>query len=283
MGGVEQVRLAENFYLIPAPNYSRYPFCNSFLIDGNQRVLIDAGLDEDMIHTLDREKRIDILLISHSHPDHIRVWHLLKDRYLMLPEQTPDAVEDIGLLGIRFTGTPEKGAYWAKLAKIRFDLQAMREPDARYKDNEIWDFGTVRLKAIHTPGHLNDHYCFLSDSGVLLTTDIDFTAFGPWYGNPECDIGLFQASVRKMMNLPYSVACSSHKAPIFGDASAEFEAFLAGFDRQRRLAYQFYDSLHSLDAVVEASPFYQNRFPDKYLQTIFETAMVKKNLELQRV
>ncbi len=282
MSEAERILLSENFYLIPAPNHSRFPFCNSFLITGKERVLIDAGIDENTIKMLDREKRIDILIISHSHPDHIRAWHILKDRYLMLPKETPDAVKDLGLLGLRFTETPEKGAYWTKSIKKLFNnLQALREPDGRYKDNDILDFGNFRLRAIHAPGHLDDHYCFMDEDGkALLTTDIDFTSFGPWYGNVEGNIRLFKDSIRKIMALPYSVACSSHKMPIFGDATSDFNAFLACFDHQRQSVLNLYKSLRNFDDIVAASPFYQNRFPDKYLQDMFEAVMIKRNLEL---
>jgi glyoxylase-like metal-dependent hydrolase (beta-lactamase superfamily II) len=278
---VERIRLSENLYVIPAPNQSRFPFCNSFLITGKQTVLIDTGIGKENIRAIDKEKRIDVLIISHSHPDHIVGWETLEDRFLLLPKETPDSVKDLRLLGRRFTETPEKGEYWTKTIANRFDLRVLREPDKRYGDGDILDFGNFRLKAVHAPGHLNDHYCFTdTEGGALITTDIDFTSFGPWYGNPECDIGMFQQSIRKVMALPHTVACSSHKLPIFGHAEEDFKAFLTIFDRQRKLVHELYNKFRSLEKIVDASPFYRHRVPDNRLRILFETVMVKKNLAL---
>ena len=278
---VERIRLTDNLYLIPAPNQSRFPFCNSFLITGKQRVLIDTGIGRDNIRLIDKEKRIDVLIISHSHPDHIVGWETLSDRFLFLPKETPESVKDLTLLGKRFAETPERAEYWTKSIARRFDLKVLRDPDGRYGDGDILDFGNFSLKAVHAPGHLNDHYCFTDTQGqAIITTDIDFTSFGPWYGNPECDIEVFQQSIRKVMDMPHTVACSSHKPPVFGNAEQEFKAFMAIFDRQRNLVLDLYNSLHHLEKIVDASPFYRHRVPDNRLRIMFETVMVKKNLAL---
>ncbi|MBC2717211.1 MAG: MBL fold metallo-hydrolase [Desulfobacteraceae bacterium] len=276
------IKLAKDLYLIEGDNKARFPFCNSFLITGNETVLIDTGIGEEKLKEIDKTKRIDRVLISHSHPDHIAGYAVLRDRYLMLPEETGDEVNDLVKLGTRFTGSTENGIKWAAFVKNVLSIKPLRDPDARYGNGDILDFGSVRLEAVHVPGHLNDHYCFFDqESKTLLSTDIDFSTFGPWYGNPECSIEPFMEGIRKVMTFPYEQVCSSHKLPIKGPAAADaFEQFLAMFDRHRQLILGLCGLPAALDQMVEISPFYSNKLKGTIVQDVFEKNMIQKNLEL---
>ncbi|RJP83928.1 MAG: MBL fold metallo-hydrolase [Desulfobacteraceae bacterium] len=275
------VELAPDLYLISGKNKARFPYCNAFLITGSETVLIDTGVGVVRLKELDESLRIDKMIISHPHPDHISGFKVLKDRTLLLPVETPDSVNDLVHLGTRFMGTPENGAIWAEFARNSLGLVPLRDPDGRFGDGDILDFGSVRLEAIRAPGHLPDHYCFFDHcSKTLLTTDIDFTSFGPWYGNPECEITPFKESIRKIMELPYLRVCSSHKPVIEGDAFDEFTAYLEMFKHQRRRILKLCDSPITLEQMTHASPFYGNKLNDKRIQEIFERNMILKNLEL---
>ncbi|MDO9264692.1 MAG: MBL fold metallo-hydrolase [Desulfosalsimonadaceae bacterium] len=275
------VELAPDLYLISGKNKARFPYCNAFLITGDETVLIDTGVGVVRLKELDESLRIDKIIISHPHPDHISGCKVLKDRPLLLPAETPDSVNDLVNLGIRFTGTPENGAMWAEFAKNSLGIEPLREPAGRFGDGDMLDFGAVRLEAIRAPGHLPDHYCFFDHcSKTLLTTDIDFTSFGPWYGNPECEIAPFKESIRKIMDLPYLRVCSSHKPPVEGDATDEFTTYLEMFKLQRRRILHLCDPSATLEQMVRVSPFYGNKLNDKRIQEIFEENMILKNLEL---
>lgn len=273
--------LAPDLYLIAGKNRARFPYCNAFLITGDETVLIDTGVGVVRLRELDASFRIDKVIISHSHPDHIAGCKVLKGRPLLLPRETPDSVHDLTALGTRFTGSRANGLIWADFAENSLGLEPLPEPDGRFGNGDVLDFGTVRLEAIRTPGHLNDHYCFFDHcSKTLLTTDIDFTSFGPWYGNPECGIKPFQESIRAIMDLPCLRVCSSHKPPIEGDATEEFSAFLDMFKRQRRQILHLCDPPATLAQMVRVSPFYGNKLNDKRIQVIFERNMILKNLDL---
>ena len=273
--------IAEGLYFVFGEGRGLFPFSHSLLLKGKETVLVDAGIGESRIREIEDNTPIDVLIISHSHPDHTRYWHLFDDRHILLPKETPWVVSDLLLLGERFTGTPERGAHWAKSIADAFDIHPMREPDARYSDGDVLDFGGQALQAIHTPGHLNDHYCFFhEESGTLFTTDIDLTPFGPWYGNTESDIEQFKESTRMIMNLPYQRVCTSHRAPIEGDATAEFEAFLKIFDRHRQMILDLCSPPRTLEEIGATSPFYDDRLPEKIVQQIFEENMAEKHLKM---
>jgi len=276
------IRLATDLYLIEGDNQARFPFCNSFLITGAQTVLIDTGIGEAKLKEIDQSNRIDRVIISHSHPDHISGHGVLQDRYLMLPEETGEDVHDLLKLGTRFTGTLENGKKWATFVKKFLSIEPLRKPDGRYGNGDILDFGTVRLEAIHVPGHLDDHYCFFDhESKTLLSTDIDFSSFGPWYGNPECAIEPFMDGIRKTMGFPYEQVCSSHKHPIKKNAAKDaFDRFLDMFETHRQIILRLCDAPATLDQLADISPFYDNKLKGTIVQDVFEKNMIQKNLDL---
>lgn len=272
--------LSPSLYLVQAPKQARFPYANGFLFTGNETVLLDAGIGQERIRQVDRVRRIDVLIISHSHPDHIHAWQTLADRHLLLPRETPDSAFDLHRLGHRFTGSLENGVYWADQMTDWLGLCPLREPEGRFGHDDVLELGGARLRAIHTPGHLADHYCFFEEnSGTLLTTDVDFTGFGPWYANPEADINQFDADIQSLTDLPFSRLCSAHKPPILGGDKAPLEAFRRILCRQRGQILDLCRKPMTLNQMVEASPFYQNRFPDRRIQRIFETQLVEKNLQ----
>ncbi len=274
------LQLTQTLYRIEGPNQSKFPFCAGYLFLDKAVVLIDAGIGEAKLKEIDKLKPIDILIISHSHPDHLLSWHLLSDRRILAPKEMPH-MGDLEAMGRRFTGSADKGAYWAKVLGRPLGLRPLREPDGRFGNRSLLKMGATQLEAIHCPGHLADHYCFFDrTSGMLLTTDIDFAAFGPWYGNAECDIRQFKKSVRRLMKFPAVKLCPSHRETVNENTEAALAAFLQGFDRHRRTILELCSPPRSLQQMVALSPFYRNRMPDKILQRIFEEPMITKNLDL---
>jgi glyoxylase-like metal-dependent hydrolase (beta-lactamase superfamily II) len=269
-------------YLVGGPGEGRFPHCNSFLLRGDRTVLIDAGIGVQRVKAIDRALHIDTLVVSHPHPDHILAWHALADRELLLPVQTPDSVFDLNALGRRFVEGKEDAAYWTHTVKQWLGLHPMRPPDRRFADGETLDFGPIQLRAIHAPGHLIDHYCFMeTESRTLFSIDIDFTGFGPWYGNPESDLRLFRQSVAMLQTLAFEHICTSHKAPIAAaDAGQAFGDYLAAFERHQQIILALCRKGMDMGTMVMESPFYRNRMPDTTFQRIFETQMIRKNVEL---
>lgn len=267
-------------YFVPGEGNGRFPACHGFLLLGNETVLIDAGIGEERLQELDKQKRIDILIITHSHPDHIRHGFMLQDRHILMPRETPESVCDLYALGERFMGNREDGEVWARFVRETFGVRSLRLPDGRFSDGELLSLGGCRLEPVHAPGHLDDHYCFLEhNSGTLITTDIDLTYFGPWCGNPESNFEVFRRSVERVMNIPRRRVCSSHKDPVEGDGQELFENFLAAFDRQKNMIRDLCDPPITLDELAKRSPFYHDTLKNKRVQFLFERRMAEKHLK----
>ena len=274
-------RLGPDFYLVEGPYGGRFPYCIAFLFTGKQTALIDTGISEERIREIDRIKRIDMVLFSHSHSDHISNWHVLADRHLLYPKEMPDDVYDLNQLGKRFTGSREDGIYWVGKIARELNITPMREPDGRYSNGECFDFGNAQLEAIHCPGHLKDHYCFYEKtSDTLLTTDIDFSAFGPWFGNPEGDLCKYLDDIDRMKSIQARQICCSHKNMISEDASNYFDLFLGGYHRQQQKIRSLCIYPKTIKQLVAESPLYNHKFPDRVIQEIFERNMISQHVKV---
>jgi glyoxylase-like metal-dependent hydrolase (beta-lactamase superfamily II) len=102
----------------------------TYLFPGPPSILVDAGVGHpahlDAIEQALDAAPLDVLLITHSHSDHV-------------------------------AGIPMLAERWPGLV-IRGELG-----DPLY-DGELIDAGDTKLRAIHTPGHSPDHFCFRVES-----------------------------------------------------------------------------------------------------------------------
>lgn len=91
--------------------------------------------------------RIEAIVVTHTHSDHS-------------PAAAPLAAA---------TGAKVYGATPAADAAYQDETF---KADVEISDDERLVFDGVALRAIHTPGHVNNHYCFLvEDDGIVLTGD----------------------------------------------------------------------------------------------------------------
>jgi glyoxylase-like metal-dependent hydrolase (beta-lactamase superfamily II) len=133
----------ERLITLPAGNASEWTGPtgnNTYLLPRGRSVLIDAGVGQrDHIESIAEaleEEPLALLLITHHHVDHVAGVPALRDKW-------PDLDVRGGEVG---------------------------EP---LIDGEIFDAGGTRLRAIHTPGHAHDHFCFLDErSGDVFCGDL---------------------------------------------------------------------------------------------------------------
>ncbi|MEF8807781.1 MBL fold metallo-hydrolase [Natronomonas sp.] len=120
---------------------------NAFLVDGDRTVLVDAGNDFDAVDRIESAGTgLDALVLTHTHPDHVGNVASVVDAF------------DVEVWGF--------------------------DPDHELVDRAIADGETVAIgdggyRALHTPGHKEDHLCFYSaDDGLLFAGDLIFANGG---------------------------------------------------------------------------------------------------------
>ncbi|MDA7582132.1 MBL fold metallo-hydrolase [Luminiphilus sp.] len=147
----QAVQLSPLIQRLVAPNPSAMtgPGTNTYLVGTDDLALIDPGpaIDEHIDHILKvAEGRISHILCTHTHPDH-----------------SPAAAPIAQALGV-----PMIGAITAddQHQDLTFQPQVALSQDAVFNGSD-WS-----IRAIHTPGHVDNHYCFLlEEEGMVFAGD----------------------------------------------------------------------------------------------------------------
>lgn len=274
---METHEITEHITLVKGKNHGRFPFSHSILIEDDVTALIDTGCGIETLSQL--KKKVDIVINSHSHPDHTAGNWLFSRIPLRVPEEEVDFNSDIEKLSERYTEKGELSRMWRDFVSQKMNFRNA-SPTETFSDTDVLDFGDTALEAIHTPGHTVGHYCFFERSQkILFSFDIDFTRFGPWYGHRESDITQFKASVEKVKSLEPDTVVSSHTGIIREDIGKRFEQFSKVFCERDRRILEFLERERTLGEIVEKALIYGDFSFHPVLLRYWEEMMVKKHLK----
>ncbi len=243
-----------------------FPYCVCVLVEGSQRVLIDSGCSPKLADEL-RGLGLDIVINTHFHWDHSRQNENLGPVEVWCHSLDAPAIRSadnfIGRYGFKAFGAEDMGKMFLKYHGIK-DRPVHRE----LKDGEILDFGKVCLRVIHTPGHTPGH-CVLFDeqNAILLSGDIDLTAWGPWYLHICSDLDDYISSIEKCRELKPRQVISGHKGIVEEDLEARFLAYRDCILRKEEQILLSLQQPLSLEELGALRLFYgpQNQF-DTYIQ-----------------
>ncbi len=164
--------------------------------------LVDCGppvTARELLDALDG-RRVDSLLVTHHHEDHMGASALLMERRGLVPRIHAAGVERLE------RGFPQE-AYrrlaWGRPPRVR--AQAL---DAEERA------GPFRFEVIPTPGHSPDHACFFErERGWLFTGDL-FLAERLRYLRDDEDLSALIASLRVVAVLPLNRVFCAHRGPV---------------------------------------------------------------------
>lgn len=161
--------------------------CNVVVIRGTSNVLIDCGYlaDAESLEQALKQRTglsfdaIDMVLITHAHPDHIGAAAAIRARSgaeIVADEETARII-----------------SCWDTrvLLSSYVDLQVERFPVTRVvRDREELDFGPVAVQAIYAPGHSPGGACFwMARERILISSDAvrlgSFGALNPLVDGPD--------------------------------------------------------------------------------------------------
>jgi glyoxylase-like metal-dependent hydrolase (beta-lactamase superfamily II) len=269
--------IAGGIYLIPGENEGRFPYSHSILIRDDITALIDTGCGIDTLKEVEESFRPDMVIYSHAHPDHCSGSYLFPSERLWGPREHGESTGILDRMAERLI-TPEIHGEWIAFMK---DVAGFRDFRAGnfFSDGHLFNFGKTVMEAVHTPGHLDDHYCFyLPRERVMLSTDIDFTSFGPWYGNPESNIDEFIRSMNRIRTYDMEAVVSSHMGVIREGIGEGLDAFLDVFEERDREILAFLDAPRSIHDFVQEALIYRGYPLLEGILRFFEEQMVLKHL-----
>ncbi len=279
MTDLELREIIPGLELVPAQNNGRFPFAHSVLVEGSTRALIDTGCGETVVDALQRERPVEMVISSHSHPDHTAFNWKFTGLPLYAPQYAADTFGNFDMLGERFLEPGDLAREWRRFVSEYLHFKTAL-PTHTFADGHVFDFGKIKLVVIHTPGHTTDHTClFEPTNGILFSFDIDLTSFGPWYAHRESDIATFESSIRKVMALDPLIVVSSHKGIVVDDIRARLQRFLDVFDARDRILLDLLPRVASFDELLDLSPFYHTYSSARaVLLRYWEGQMIRKHL-----
>lgn len=187
------------------------------LTDGEEVVLVDAGLDEAALPAL--APRLSAVLVTHFHLDHVVGIEALGDVPVIWNEAETAVLDADRDRAVDFLGVegPAREA-----ARGLFDgvYPEVPGPAAVFRPGEALELAGLRVETVPVPGHSPGHVALsIPDAGVLFTVDVEFRGLGPWYGWPHGSATRFEEAARKLRSrcLEADVVATSHSAPIGGD------------------------------------------------------------------
>ena len=270
--------LVPGLFLLEAEKDGHFPYSHSFVVRGEVEILIDAGCGLERLRALRRAWRPDRLVVSHSHPDHCAGAWLFPDAEMLSPRERSDSFWRFEPQGIRFAGH-DHAELWRDFVSEAMGIRELAAT-GHFGHGDVIDAGGISLECHHAPGHTDDHYILYEPHhGIVMSFDIDLSAFGPWYGHVESDIDRFLSSIAMVASLEPRMVLSSHKGVIVDDIAGRLRAFAAVVESRDRCILELLDRPRTIVELIEASPIYGGRAYAPGVLDYWEGQMISKHLE----
>jgi glyoxylase-like metal-dependent hydrolase (beta-lactamase superfamily II) len=256
------IDLGNNIKLIRPEGKAMFPYCNSVYIDDEIKTLIDAGSGGNAYAQIPKEE-IGLILLSHSHFDHTHGLDYFPRARIMSGMEEQFAFQDENKFYItagfqrweELMGSPkeEKMTSQTPLPDDVLVKPGFRrvELGGVFKDHDEIMAGSIRIVALHTPGHSAGHYGFyFPDQKILFSGDLDISPRGPWYGGFDSNYGDVIASVEKLIALKPEVLITSHRKVFYQDIEKLLREYVQiAIDRDEKIM-AFLDQPRTLDEIA---------------------------------
>ncbi len=234
-GVLEQLRPAVHRLIAPNPGVMTGPGTNSYLLGRGRLTLLDPGpamaehVDALQAAVEQLGGELEQIVVTHTHPDHSPAAALLAERFSV--PMLGRAIADDGHQDTSF------------------------KPDVELQHEQHIDVDGEALRAIYTPGHVDNHFCFLYEpSGLLFTGDHIMQGSTVVIIPPAGDMAHYIDSLRRMLEYPLQALAPGHGG-LIEQPRAEIEALIAhrlGRESKVRAALQGRGDIALQDLVVHA-------------------------------
>ena len=194
------VQLSSRVRRITAPNpgVMTGPGTNTYLLGHREVAVLDPGplIDSHVEAILAAgQGKIRWIIATHTHPDHSPAWAPLKEA----------------------TGAEVIGARpWDDM--FQDDTFA---PEVEVRHDQLLEAPEFTLRALHTPGHVGNHYCFLlEEEGMLFAGDHIMNGSTVVIVPPSGNMKAYIDSLRLLLDYPLKSIAPAHGA-LMDDPEAE--------------------------------------------------------------
>lgn len=204
---------------------------NSYIIQGQRCILVDAGMPGSEQHIFARMEEkgikpsdISLIIITHGHQDHFGSLAALKEK-----TGAPVAVYKDDVEAVK-TGTNPRLAPIGITGKIMAAVSRLMKipeikpvvPDIIIEDEmDLSPYG-VAGKVVPTPGHTRGSLSIFMDGGCVLIGDLIFGGLirrkAPRLPSFGCDKAEIQKSIKKVLNFNPKIIYAGHGGPFTVDA-----------------------------------------------------------------
>jgi hydroxyacylglutathione hydrolase len=184
--------------------------CNTYLIDGELRILIDPGhkhlfeyVRKNLAALNVSPDEIDLAIVTHGHPDHL------------------EAVQGLGKATM-FAMNEEEHRFISELAGQYFKIP---EPHFFLREGDL-TIGEHKFEVIATPGHSPGSIClYWPDKKALFTGDLVFKDSIGRTDLPGGNGGMLKESVKRISGMDIEYLLSGHGEIVAGkkEVEANFE------------------------------------------------------------
>lgn len=172
---------AENGYLVVCP-------------ESGAAVVVDPGADADeMMGALERqEARLEAILLTHAHLDHV-------EGVARVREEFPDAP-----IVLHEADRPLYDGVRQQAAAFGLEAPELPPPDRSWEHGDTFSFGDCAFEVRHAPGHAPGHVVLVArDEGVALVGDVIFRGSIGRTDLPGGDFRTLMTSIREqVLTLP---------------------------------------------------------------------------------
>lgn len=220
------MKLEEDLYMYPWTNPMENN-CNTYLIDGDVRTLVDPGhrhLTKNLWALMANDgfslSDVDLVVLTHAHPDHMEAAELFHKASIPI---TMHEAEEAFLRG-------EGAAFFQAMGGTVPDV----EVEFQLQEGSL-RLGGHRLEVVHTPGHSPGSIClYWPDRKALITGDLIFRAGIGRTDFPGCSGAQLKDSILKVSDLDVELVLPGH-----GDLVQGKDEVLRNLDMIRDVYFSF--------------------------------------------
>ena len=142
--------------------------CYLFICDDEKKgALIDPGANGEKIKRwlADKDVKIEYILLTHGHWDHIGAVEELRREYN-------------AIVGIHADDTAMLESPELNLSMIWSTPISCQPADLIFQDGQTFKVGNCEFKVIHTPGHSSGSSCFLTSEALFAGDTLFFESVG---------------------------------------------------------------------------------------------------------